>query len=171
MDKLGNKLESFISIYLPFNYGGVDNLVYHFIPAATPEQSLAFYRDIVDDQNFKYFPRQFQVYFLSTYAWQYITLNRLDEAIKIFEERVLPINENLNETLQPGWYILPIDKLPAPYFSLSLAYLKKGDKTLALVNYKEYVQLLRTSSSSKINGPSIIPLQIPELDKLIPSSK
>ena len=168
MDKLGNSLEPFTSVYLPSEDG--NSISYRLTSAAAPEQVLIFCKDITDDPNFKYFPRQFQVYFFSALARQYITLNQLDEAIRVLKENVLPLNENLNETLGKGWYIVPVDKLSTPYFLLSLAYLRKGENKLALENYKEFMQL-RDANGPKINDASIVPPRLEELEKLIPPKK
>lgn len=132
------------------------------------EKDLALYKEFVDDPNFEYSPPAFRVSILSAFARTYINLKQYDEAIKIINERVLPLNQNLNKAPE-GWFI-SVDKFSYPYFVLSLAYLKKGEKNLAVVYYKETV-LLRDASVKIIGDKIFLFPRIDELEKEISPTK
>ena len=126
--------------------------------------------EFVNNQNFNYFPKAFQVAILSWFASDYISAGQLDDAINLIKQRVLPINENLSEA-PSGWFVPPIDKFAYPYSVLSLAYLKKGEKTLAIASYKE-MKLINASNSEKVNIDIFInQRKIPELEKAISPKK
>lgn len=126
--------------------------------------------ELVNNQNFNYFPKAFRVAILSRLASDYISAGQLDDAINLIKQRVLPINQNLSEATE-GWFVQPIDKFASPYSVLSLAYLKKGEKTLASVSYKE-MKLIDASNGEKVNIDIFInQRKIPELEKAISSKK
>lgn len=132
------------------------------------EKNIALYKKFVEDPNFEYSPPAFRVSILSAFARIYIKLKQYDEAIKIINERVLPLNQNLSKTPE-GWFI-SVDKFSYPYFVLSLAYLKKGDKNLASAYYKE-MALLRDASVKIIGDKTFTLPRIEELEKEISSTK
>lgn len=109
------------------------------------EKANALFQEFTSDPNFQYFPRQFQVIFLSHLTQSFIDIDKPDEAIEIIAEVVMPLNKNLSSAPQ-GWVIRPIDESAFPYLVLSQAYLKKGQKDLAIANYKKLINLV------KING-------------------
>ena len=129
------------------------------------------YEELVNNQNFDYFPKAFQVSILSSFAYNYVRLGQLDDAISLIKQRVLPINENLSSDIPKGWFIPALDKFAYPHFVLSLAYLKKGEKTLAIASYKE-MKLISASNSEKFSESGdydyfITPPLIDELEKAI----
>lgn len=138
------------------------------------EKANIFYKEAVNDLNFKYFPPSYQVVILSAFAHSYIELNQYDEVINVIKERVLPINHNLNEA-SPGWFSFStIDRDTLPYYFLSEAYLKKGQLELALINYKE-MKAVRDSiikKAKELNINVIFMRQtIDELEKEISAEK
>ena len=162
MDKLGPILTSKLA-----------DATFYRLTTKDYAQSNAAYEDLVNDQNFKYLPAAFQVTILSAFAGNYIYLKQYDEAIKIINEVVMPLNKNLGEA-PSGWYVLPVDKFVHPYFVLSLAYLKKGQKNLALAAYKDYKELRQINESvrEKLGETfDLPPPLIEELEKAISSKK
>jgi tetratricopeptide (TPR) repeat protein len=133
---------------------------------ATIEKSIAAYKEAIENPNFQYFPQAFQVDILSEYANNYIRLKRFDDAIKIINEQILPINKNLSEA-PAGWYVLPLDEFARPYFLLSFAFFQKGQKDLAIANYKKYKE--KTALTASVVNYPFNPPKIPELEKEISS--
>ncbi len=137
------------------------------------EKANAFYRELVDDPSFHYFPPAFQVLQLLAFAQTYINLDQVDEAIKIIQERVLPINKNLSQSPQ-GWVVSSRDKSSYPYFVLSLAYLRKGQRDLAIAAYKDYKEIRSINNSiyEKAGETYLsLPPLIDELEKAISKKK
>jgi len=134
------------------------------------EKSTAAYKSLVEDPNFQYFPKAFQVSILSAFANNYFKLNQFDEAINIIEEYVLPLNKNLSEA-PDGWFVLPLDKFVYPYYVLSWAYLKKGEKAIALSYYNE-MMTVRRLAIEKIGEDDIsFKQRIEKLEKEISAEK
>lgn len=134
------------------------------------EQSVAVYKEFFDDPNFKYFPSAFQIVQLKNFARLYLYLNQPDEAIKIINEQVLPLNKNLSQTLQ-GWSGVSVDEFSSPYYVLSLAYLKEGKRDLAVDSYKK-MKLISTSISEEVGEDNYLsPPPIEELEKAISKKK
>lgn len=79
------------------------------------KKSFDFYKEFIDDPNFHYFPPAYQVSFLSLLAGYYVQFNQFDEAINLIKNRVLPLNQNLDEPVL-GWFIPPLDKFAWPYY-------------------------------------------------------
>jgi len=101
------------------------------------EKTLPFYAAFVNGPDFQYFPPAFRVSILSFWAsWHLDELNQPDEAIKIINERVSPLNHDLDKPIE-GWFITSQDKLASPYYVLARAYLQKGERELAVQNYEE----------------------------------
>lgn len=101
------------------------------------EKTLPFYAAFVNGPDFQYFPPAFRVSILSFWAsWHLDELNQPDEAIKIINERVSPLNHDLDKPIE-GWFTPPQDKLASPYYVLARAYLQKGERELAIQNYEE----------------------------------
>lgn len=93
------------------------------------ERAITFYREVINHPDFQYFPRAFQVSTLCSFGRFLIRRGQFDEAIDIINTRALPLNENLGESSE-GWFIPLLDKFSRPYFILSLAYLRKGQKKI-----------------------------------------
>jgi tetratricopeptide (TPR) repeat protein len=129
MDKVGNFLaikQAEIIYYLNIND-------YQKVSASLKE----FIENPIFEKNFPIF---FQLQTISTLASTYAILNQADEAIKIINEQVLPLNHDLNQPSQ-DWFIPDQKKLVVPYYILALSYLEKGEKALALNNYKEMLKI------------------------------
>ncbi len=120
------------------------------------EKEVSVYREIIDNENFKYFPLAFQISILSRSARAYIRIHQYNEAISIINNRVLPLNKNLNESFE-GWFISDIDESSYPYFVLSLAYLRNGQKVLAIENYRKMLSI-RDSIRKKLSNVYIGPI-------------
>lgn len=101
-------------------------------------EELSLYEDYFNDPSFKYLPPALQVFELCFWAVYYS--EDPDKMIEIITERILPINHNLDEAPE-GWILTPQDKFVYPYYLLSQAYLKKGERDLALQAYNEAKQI------------------------------
>jgi len=112
------------------------------------EKSEALYKEIVNNPDFKYFPRAFQVIELSALAIVETGMNQFDEAINIIKNSALPLNYNINEPSE-GWFLPENEKLFYPYIVLSRAYLKKGEKDLAISNYNEAKNIANSTGVSE----------------------
>ncbi len=112
------------------------------------EKSKALYKEIIDDANFKYFPRAFQIMTVSSLASVEIQLKQFDEAIKEIKDRALPLNYNINEPSE-GWFLPEGEKLCYPYIVLSRAYLRKGEKDLSVSNYNEAKKIANSNGVSE----------------------
>ena len=160
-------MEKVVSLLMKFT----EDSVYRDRPEESAKLNI-FYKEIVDDPNFKYFPRPFQVSILTTFAGINFSsyIKRYDEAINIINNRVLPLNKNLSEPYE-GWYIPPIDQFSRPYYILAVAYFKIGQKELAIENYKKALEL-RSKFKDEIEeaGFTNLPI-IPELEKEISKKK
>lgn len=128
------------------------------------KRSVTLYKEVVNHPDFQYFPRSFQISMFSSFARALIRLEQFDEAIDIINTRALPLNENLDEPSE-GWLIPSIDKSPRPYFILSLAYLRKGQKKLAIENYKKMVKL-RNLAKGEIQDENFVSRRIEEIEEL-----
>ena len=133
------------------------------------EKANALYEELTNDSNFSYFPKAFQVSIVSAFANNHVVLKQFNEAIKIINERVLPINKNLSE-MPSGWTTIPVDKLAYPYYVLALSYLGKGERNLALTSYQEMKSIREQSvQAAKANNyndfSAFLTSDIPELEK------
>jgi len=125
MDKIGNLLVTKGATAV--RYFQTDNT----------EEALPLSEEFINDSDFRYFPPAFQVLILSFLAnWHLDFEEQPDEAIKIITERVLPLNHDLDKTPE-GWFVPLQDRLATPYFVLARAYLRKGERDLAIQNYEE----------------------------------
>ncbi len=144
------------------------------IKLGNAEKAVASYKKLIDDPNFHYLPGAFQVTFLTFFARMHTPLGQYDEAIKIINERVLPLNHDVGEAPK-GWLVVPADRLSYPYFILSLAYLKKGELTEAIKYYKEMLVLQDIIHNKIKDNPifknNIIFARNSELEKAISSQK
>lgn len=100
------------------------------------DDGLATFLKFVSDHNFQYFPPSYQMFLLSELASWYLPAQRYEEAINLINGTVLPLNHDLNQPVE-GWYIPPQDKFVYPYLVLIEAYLKNGQKDLAVAAYEE----------------------------------
>ncbi len=128
-----------------------------------------YFQEMTDSPDFEYFPAAFQVDVLSSLARSYVFLGEFNKAIKIMNERVLPLNQNLNKPF-PGWTVLSVDRFVYPYFILSQAYLKNGQRVLALASYKEMVKW-REAIFKETGDQGLLNMKIAELEKELPSAK
>jgi tetratricopeptide (TPR) repeat protein len=135
------------------------------------EKSSALLKEMIDSPDFQYFPPAFQVMELYTLALSYYNLGEYDKAIKLITERVMPMNQNLNKPF-PGWVTLPgdIDRMALPYILLSRAYLKSGQRDLALAAYKEMVKW-RDLFYKETGDKYYLNMKINELEKEISKKK
>ncbi len=136
--------------------------------ASNVEKEIAVYKDIIDDENFKYFPPAFQISVLFRSAMAYIQINKFDEAISIINNRALPLNKNLNELIE-GWFVSDMSENPRPYYALSLAYLRNGQKALAIESYRKMLAV-RASVRKELGNVEMGPI-IEELEKAISAKK
>lgn len=100
-------------------------------------EAFSLYEGFVNDSNFKYFPPIYQVDLLSYLAEGYIKYGRYDDAIKLIQDNILPINHDLNQNPPEGWYIPSQSKMAYPYSVLTEAYINKGEKNLAKATLEE----------------------------------
>lgn len=135
-----------------------------YVRAGDFEKAATSYKKLVDDPSFEYFPPAFRVFILSSYASDRIALKQYDEAINLINERVLPLNQNLNKAPE-GWFVPYIDRSEYPYFILNIAYFWKGEKNLATSYYKEAASLY------ELNKKTFTLPQIEEIEKEISSKK
>lgn len=130
------------------------------------ERAIAVYKDFVNDPNFKYLPPAFQIARLTNFARLYVELNQPDEAVKILNEQVLPLNKNLIQMHQ-GWSDIFSDEFSVPYYILSLAYLKEGKRDLAFNSYKRW-KVINASICERVGEDYCFSLPpIEELEKEI----
>lgn len=99
------------------------------------KEAFSLYQEFINDDDFDLLPRAYQVTILTKLADLYSSSNQLDKAMRIIEEKVLPINQNLGEVPE-GWYKPQQDKFAYPYLVLCRAYIVKGDKEKAMENYE-----------------------------------
>jgi len=113
------------------------------------EQALQLYEEFLNDSKISYLPIAHQVEFYSRLANLFLLLNKPDEAIRVITEQALPLNNNLNQTVD-GWTEQvelfkgnnhTENKFARPYYVLGQAYLMKGDKALAEKNFKETLKI------------------------------
>ncbi|MBU3901646.1 hypothetical protein KKF25_03305, partial [Patescibacteria group bacterium] len=64
------------------------------------EQALQLYQEFVADPKFSYFPPAHQVIFYTFLARLYSRLDKTEEAIKIINEKALPINHDLTQSYE-----------------------------------------------------------------------
>jgi tetratricopeptide (TPR) repeat protein len=101
-------------------------------------EELSLYEDYFTDPNFEYLPPALQVFELC--FWAVYHNEEPDRMIEIITERILPINHNLDEAPE-GWTLTPQAEFVYPYYLLSQAYLKKGERDLAIQTYNEAKQI------------------------------
>jgi len=101
------------------------------------ELGLEIFGYFVNDLKFAQFPLAFRLSSLALWAQMNLALEKPDEAIRIINESVLPYNKNVNQQAEAGWVLPNHGQLLYPYIVLSRAYLKKGQKDLAIANYNE----------------------------------
>ncbi|MDD2730765.1 MAG: tetratricopeptide repeat protein [Candidatus Portnoybacteria bacterium] len=105
------------------------------------EQALNLFKEIIADPKFEYLPPAHRVSFFTSFANLYLRADRADEAIKILNEKALPLNHDLSQSYGDWNKPLNIDKFSTPYYVLGTAYQKKGDKESARQNFEEALKI------------------------------
>ncbi len=105
------------------------------------EQALQLYQEFVADPKFSYFPPAHQVDFYTFLAQIYLQLGKTDEAIKVINEKALPINHDLTQSYEDWEKPAGRDRFVWPYYVLGGIYQKKGDKELARKNFEEALKI------------------------------
>jgi len=105
------------------------------------EQSLQLYQEFITDLKFSHFPPAHQVSFYTFLAQIYSRMDKMDEAIKVINEKALPINHNLSQSYGEWGSPVNADRFWGPYNVLGMIYQKKGDKELAKNNFEEVLKI------------------------------
>lgn len=105
------------------------------------EKSLELYQGFLADPKFSYFPPAYQVFFYDFLAKLYLKLDKPDEALKVINEKALPLNHDLKQPFGDWKSPTNVDQLWGPYYVLGNIYQKKGDKELAIKNYEEVLKM------------------------------
>ena len=105
-------------------------------------EGFLIYKGFLENPNFQYFPSIYKVNLLSYLAERFLSYGLYDNAIKVIQDKVLPINHDLNQNPPEGWYIPDQDKIAYPYSVLAEAYIKKGEKNLAKAALEEMKKIM-----------------------------
>lgn len=90
---------------------------------------------VISDSNFEFLPLSIKVWDLCYLAELEYKSGNPDKAISIINEKALPINKDF-KNVPDGWTAPTWNRSDYPYHVLALAYLAKGEKDLAIENYK-----------------------------------
>jgi len=131
---------------------GTDALLFLF--QKDYKKSVQTQEAMINDPSFDYFPPAHRVYMYSSLARRKLELVvedsvALGEVIRLIEDKILPLNDNLSQPYknwaeQVEFFKDPNykqDKFPRPYYLLGLAYLQKGDKDSAIKNFEEALKI------------------------------
>lgn len=105
------------------------------------EEALKLYKEFITDPKIEYFPPAYRVAFYVFLAQLYVQVDKIDEAIKVLNEKALPINHDLTQSYDDWEKPLDKDKFAKPYYILGDIYQKKGNKKLARENFEEVLKI------------------------------
>jgi tetratricopeptide (TPR) repeat protein len=149
MDKIGKLLETGSDAYMFYSRNS-------FAIASR------LFEKILESPDAVYFLPAHRVYLYNLLAFSQFFLyqkdpQKLDDVIKLINEKILPLNYDLSQPYN-GWteqleyfknYNFSTDKSPMPFYILGQIYLAKGNKELAKKNFKEALRIYPDYSWAK----------------------
>lgn len=120
----------------------------------------------IKDESFTYFPAACRMEFLSSFANSFIDINQSEKAIEMINNEILPLYNDPKINEMPEGWEPPKGRLSYPFFVLSRAYLKSGQKDLAISTYREVIKI-RQDNEKNAGIPVDSLVKIPELEKAI----
>ncbi len=105
------------------------------------EEAIELYREFITDPKIEYFPPAYRVAFYVFLAQLYVQVDKTDEAIKVLNEKALPINHDLTQSYDDWEKPTDKDRFAKPYYVLGDIYQKKGNKSLAKENFEEVLKI------------------------------